>query len=136
MRIERSIGAVVFNGKECLVLKYGMGHWGLVKGNVEKGENKHETILRELEEETGIKEAEIIGDFEEITEYYYSFKGEKIHKTVIYLLLKVNTKEVTLSYEHDDFKWLSFNDAINQVDFANVKNVIKKAWDHLEEYKK
>jgi 8-oxo-dGTP pyrophosphatase MutT (NUDIX family) len=132
MKTEYSIGAVIFNKNKFLILKYGIGHWGLVKGNVEEGENKKETILRELLEETGINEAEIIDNFEEKTDYYYTLKGEKIHKRVDYLLLRVNTKKVKLSYEHDDYKWLPFRDAINQVDFDNVKQVLRKAHDYIE----
>lgn len=126
MKYEKSVGAVVFKGNKCLLLKYGMGHWGLVKGNVEKGESKEETIMRELYEETGIKDAEIIERFNEAIDYYYTFKGERIHKFVDYLLIKSNEKKIKLSYEHDDYKWLSFDEAIEQVDFKNVKKVLKK----------
>lgn len=134
MKNEYSIGAVVYNGNEFLILKYGMGHWGLVKGNVEKGEDKKETILRELEEETGIKDAEIMDNFEEKTEYYYTLKGEKIHKRVTYLLLSVNTKEVKLSYEHTDYKWLPFEEAIAQLDYDDVKKALTKADNLLKDY--
>lgn len=127
MKYEKSIGAVVFKGKKCLLLKYGMGHWDLVKGNVERGESKEETIIRELFEETGIKDAEIIEGFNEDIDYYYTFKGERIHKFVDYLLIKSNEKKIKLSYEHDDYKWLSFDKAIEQVNFKNVKKILKKA---------
>ncbi len=127
MKYEKSVGAVVFKENKYLLLKYGMGHWGLVKGNVEKGESKEETIIRELYEETGIKDAEIIEGFNEAIDYYYTFKGERIHKFVNYLLIKSNEKKIKLSYEHDDYKWLSFDEAIEQVDFKNIKKVLKKA---------
>jgi len=133
LKEEYSIGGVLFHKKECLLLKYGMGHWGLVKGNVEDEETKEETILRELREETGIANAEIIEDFEAPVEYYYTLKGDKIHKRVDYLLLRSPTKEVTLSYEHDDYEWLPFEKAIQKVDYQDVKNVLKKALSLLKE---
>lgn len=127
MKYEHSVGAVVFKDNECLLLKYGMGHWGLVKGNREKGESAKETILRELEEETSINKGRIIEEFREKTDYFYKLKGNTIHKFIIYLLIKVKTKEVELSYEHDDFVWLPFEEAIEKVNYDDVKEVIGKA---------
>lgn len=135
MKTEFSVGGIVYSEGEYLILRYGMGHWGLVKGNRERGESKNHTILRELEEETGInhKNAKIIEGFEEETEYYYTLEGKKIYKRVIYLLLKVSTKNVNLSYEHSDYKWLSIKDAIDLVDFSNVKEILEKGHDFLKE---
>jgi 8-oxo-dGTP pyrophosphatase MutT (NUDIX family) len=133
MKYEKSVGGIVCTkNKEYLILKYGMGHWGLVKGNIEKGESKKETLFRELEEETGIKDAEIIDGFEEEIEYFYTLKGKKIHKKVVYFLVKTYTKIVKLSYEHDDYKWLSFQKAMRKIKFQNLKKVIEKANKFLE----
>ena len=125
------MGAVVYKKSECLLLKYGLGHWGLVKGNKEKGESEQETILRELEEETGITEASIIEGFKEKTDYFYKMEGNTIHKFVTYLLIKSGSKDVELSFEHDDFQWLPFEKAIEKVDFKDVKKVIKEAQNFL-----
>ncbi len=127
MKQERSIGAVVFHDDEFLMLKYGLGHWGLVKGHVEEGESDEETIRRELEEETGITDAEIINGFEEEIHYFYKHEGRTISKTVTYLLIKVNSNEVRLSYEHTDYKWLPYEEALRLVTHASVKELIKKA---------
>jgi 8-oxo-dGTP pyrophosphatase MutT (NUDIX family) len=127
MEFEYSVGAVVYKDNECLLLKYGMGHWGLVKGNKEENESEKETILRELEEETGITKANIISGFKEKTDYFYKLKGKNIHKFVTYFLIRAGTKEVQLSYEHEDFRWLLFDKAIKKVDFEDVKGIIKKA---------
>lgn len=131
MKFENSVGAVVYKKNECLLLKYGMGHWGLVKGNQEKEESEKETILRELEEETGITEASIIEGFKEKTDYFYKMEGKTIHKFVTYLLIKSGSKDVELSFEHDDFQWLPFEKAIEKVDFKDVKKVIKEAQNFL-----
>ncbi|MBD3343386.1 MAG: NUDIX domain-containing protein [Candidatus Lokiarchaeota archaeon] len=132
MKIEKSVGAIVYNQGKVLLLKYGMGHWGLVKGNIERAETKRETIFRELREETGIEEAEIINGFEENTEYYYKIEGETIHKFVTYFLIRAKTQDIQLSFEHDDYDWLTFDKAIKRVDFNNVKKIIKKAREILD----
>lgn len=132
MKFEYSVGAVVFHKNEFLLLKYGMGHWGFVKGNMEDGEKKEETIKRELREETGITEANLISGFEKSIEYYYTMDGEKIHKKVDYLLINSDTKKVELSYEHDDYKWKEFEEALELLSFKNAKNVLREARDFIE----
>lgn len=64
---EHSCGIVVFrneNGIRCyLLLHYPSGHWDFPKGHVEEREKRHETALRELEEETGISNLQFVENF-------------------------------------------------------------------------
>ena len=72
MLMEHSCGAIVFvrhKEREYLLLHYGMGHWGFVKGHVEDNETEKETALRELKEETGLSKVEFIEGFKEKTHY-------------------------------------------------------------------
>ena len=101
---EISIGAVVYNEDQFLLLKYGLGHWGLVKGHKDKGESDKDTILRELREETGITSAKLITGFKDTYSYHYNFRGKSFFKTVTCYLIKSNVKEIKISYEHDDYK--------------------------------
>ena len=60
---EKSCGAVVFlKSREVnyLLLHYEAGHWDFVKGNVEPTESEKDTVIRELQEETGIADAKFI----------------------------------------------------------------------------
>jgi 8-oxo-dGTP pyrophosphatase MutT (NUDIX family) len=136
MKYERSSGAVVFNKHKFLLLKYGLGHWGLVKGNIEEGESKEETMMRELREETGIERAHLIDGFEEKVDYFYTFRGEKIHKFVTYFLIESEEVNVDLSFEHEEFIWLPYEVAIEKVDYEDTKKVLRKAKNFLDEYKK
>ncbi len=124
---ENSVAAVVYHKKEYLLLKYGLGHWEYVKGHIEKGETEKETIMRELEEETSIKVASIIEGFYEKYDYFFTSRGKKIHKFVSCYLIKSNTREVTLSFEHVGYKWLSFQKAIKQLTYDNAKRILKAA---------
>lgn len=125
---ENSVAAVVYYKKEYLLLKYGLGHWEYVKGHIEKGETEKETLIRELEEETSIKEASIIEGFNEKYDYFFTIKGKKIHKFVSCYLIKSNTRDVTLSFEHVGYKWLSFQRAIKKLTYDNAKKILKKAY--------
>jgi bis(5'-nucleosidyl)-tetraphosphatase len=127
MKKEHSIAAVVYNENQYLLLKYGLGHWGFVKGHKEKGETDQETIFRELEEETGIRDAKIIGDFKMEFEYNFKFKGEKIHKSVTCYLIESNTRKIILSFEHKNYIWLPIEKALKKATFDNSKEILRKA---------
>jgi len=127
MKEEHSIAAVVYNEDQYLLLKYGLGHWGFVKGHKEKGETDEETILRELEEETGITDANIIKDFKNDFDYQFKFKGEKIHKSVSCYLIESKTRKVIISYEHENYIWLPIEQALKKATFNNSKSILRKA---------
>ena len=132
---ETSAGAVLLcntSGKnEFLLLNYPQGHWDFVKGKMEVGETPHETVKREMGEETGISNFKLIKGFEEYVEYDFRFKNENIHKKVIFFLAKTDEKKISLSHEHNDFVWLEYDDALKKTTFRNAKNVLSKANEFL-----
>lgn len=130
MRFEKSAGAVVYQDNKFLLLKYGKGHWGFVKGHVEKGETINETVMRELKEETGISDAVIIEGFSEDEGYYFNNNG-LISKKVTYLLIKSLTNKIVLSNEHTNYAWLEFNEALKKLTFDNSKRILIKAREFL-----
>ncbi|MHA1931684.1 MAG: NUDIX domain-containing protein [Promethearchaeota archaeon] len=127
IREEFSVAAIVFHENEYLLLKYGLGHWEFVKGHIEDEESDEQTILRELEEETSITDAVIVKGFKENYEYFFTFKDQRIHKFVNCYLIKSNTKDVKISYEHEDYIWLPFPKALKQLTYNNAKTLLEKA---------
>ncbi len=133
MMRDFSIGAIVVYDDLFLLLKYKSesgskhGHWGFVKGHKEKGESDEETILRELEEETGIVDASIIPGFEDGIQYYFKLHDELIQKKVKFYLIEAHEKEVQISYEHEDYIWLPYQKALKKVTFNNARRLLKKA---------
>ena len=131
MKFEESVGAVVVCSDKFLLLQYTEGHWGLVKGHIEKGETKEETVMRELEEETGVTDAELITDFEETIGYYIKRK-ELISKKVTFFLIKTTVEKISLAIgEHVDYAWLDYEQALMKLTFENVKRVLTKAKEYL-----
>lgn len=133
MPYERSAGAIIFHKKnkkiEYLILHYAINYWGFPKGHVEKGESDRETAKREIDEETGLKDLTFIPGFERKT--HWSFKrgsnSEVINKEAIFYLCQSKTKKVKLSFEHNDYFWLPFEEAIKIVSFDNIKTILKEA---------
>jgi 8-oxo-dGTP pyrophosphatase MutT (NUDIX family) len=127
---ERSAGTILYkespSGKMYLLLNYPSGHWDFVKGNIEKGETFKETVVREAREETGIIDIAFVDGFEDKVEYYYQRDGKVIHKEVVFFLASTRTDNVKLSHEHQDFVWLSFDDALKKLTYKTAKKLFKK----------
>jgi 8-oxo-dGTP pyrophosphatase MutT (NUDIX family) len=134
---ERSAGLVIFriedDGPKFLLLNYGRRHWDFPKGNIEEKESKKDAAIREAEEETGISSFRFIDEFKQTIEYFYKIRGDTVHKEVVYFLAETDKKEVTLSYEHKGYKWLSFDRAMEQLSFKNSKRILEKAHKTIEQ---
>ena len=128
---ETSAGAVLLcdtsGENEFLLLNYPQGHWDFVKGKMEVNETPQETVRREMKEETGISNFQLVDGFEEYVRYNFRFKNEVVHKKVIFFLAKTNIKKISLSHEHNDYLWLGYNDALKKITFKNAKNILTKA---------
>ncbi|MBT3704925.1 NUDIX domain-containing protein [Candidatus Peregrinibacteria bacterium] len=129
---EKSCGIVLFSntdeGRKYLILHYPSGHFDLPKGHVEKGEedDEHRTALRELEEETGIADAKILPGFRLPIHYTYKKQGKPSFKQVVFFIAETKETEVTISFEHQDFIWLPYKEAVEKLTFDNAKNLLKR----------
>lgn len=131
---ERSAGAVVFRRAPgsplYLLLKYPAGHWDLPKGNIEKGEEPLQTMLREVREETGIVDLRVVEGFRRKIEYFYRRDGRKVHKTVVFFLAETPVEKVTLSFEHQSYGWFALPEAIKTVTYSNARRLLRDGEDY------
>ena len=135
---ERSAGAIVFrrgNNTEYLLLHYETGHWEFPRGNIEKGETEHEAARREIREETGITDITFLDGFKETSVWFFRREGKTIHKEATYFLAETTQDNVTISHEHQDYIWLSFEQAMEKVTFKNAKEILQKAEAFLKKVK-
>ena len=110
-------------------------HWTPPKGHVDPGESDFETALRETKEETGFDEKafRVIPDFMCELNYKKTIGGIKRPKVVTYWAAETidpNSK-VTMSSEHQDFKWLPLKEAIELSGFD--KKIHRKTNKFLED---
>jgi bis(5'-nucleosidyl)-tetraphosphatase len=115
-----------------LILQYEAGHWDFVKGNVEEGETEKDTVVRELQEETGIADAQFIEGFKEKITYFYKRQGATVYKEVVFFLMEANTKQVKISFEHIGFDWLPYERTMEKLTFKNAKDILHKAHEFLK----
>ena len=124
---ERSAGAVVFRdtpgGRRYLLLQ-NAGRWDFPKGNIEDGESELQTVLREVGEETGLKDVSILQGFRRVVEYFYRRDGKNVHKQVVYLLARTEDGQVRISFEHQSFGWFPFSKAVDRASYDNSKKTL------------
>ena len=99
--------------------------WCLPKGTPEKGENRLQTALREVSEETGlqVRVQMYIGDI------HYQFLGildnTKVQKTVHYYLMNAIGGDLSKhDHEFDEVGWFSVDDAINLLSYENEVKIV------------
>lgn len=140
---EKSAGAVVFRlsdeGIKYLLLHYISGHWDFPKGHIESGESETAALEREVSEETGIKQLDILPNFRSSIRYFYRAKDKEkerrrkeghslnVFKKVVYYLAETNESAVRISAEHIGCEWLVYGDAMERITFQNGKRILKKA---------
>lgn len=78
--VEKAGGGLVFNDKNEVLFIYRNKKWDLPKGGIEKGEEIEDTALREVEEETGVKNLKIT---RKLTKTYHIFKRNGRYKLKI-----------------------------------------------------
>ncbi|MEM2873952.1 MAG: NUDIX domain-containing protein [Candidatus Nanoarchaeia archaeon] len=138
---EKSAGCVVFReekGKRFYLLLYKAASgqykesWAFPKGLVEKSEEEKDAAIREVQEETGIKDLEFFPGFREKIHYIYRKEGELVSKDVIYLLARTSQAYVKVSSEHAGYEWLPYEDAIKRLTFKSDKDILEKAEAYLK----
>lgn len=132
---EFSAGAILFRetrGKrEYLLLKSRAGDWEFPKGKLEDGEELQQAAIREVTEETGISEFQLIDGFRD--EYSYSFQadGETVYKTVHLFIARANETTARLSREHHDHQWRTYSQAKNTITQDGPRENLVEAHEYL-----
>jgi len=102
--------------------------WGFPKGHLIEGEDLLGGAMRELWEETGIRQVALIPGFTEHITYRVNRAGRFRQKTVTYFLGQVDSPIVRLSEEHSEHRWAVIEDARKILTFENLRALITRAW--------
>ncbi|NCS98980.1 NUDIX domain-containing protein [Candidatus Parcubacteria bacterium] len=135
-----SYGIIPFYKKDnqifvCCVHNIKSNEWGLPKGTPEENETSFETAQRELQEETGISEFEIIGG-KTFSEKYSFEQDSAIHnKENIYYIAEVTEMiEINPAIDSKDIKWININEAGSFFKFDAIKQVLKEVSEYLNKF--
>lgn len=98
------------------------GIWQTITATAEKSETTKETLFRELAEETGIKESKIYV-VPRINSYYME-PLDVISLSPVFLAM-VESKDINISEEHDEFRWVSFEKAVELIHWEDQAESLK-----------
>jgi len=132
--METTAGMILFrerkSNREYLILRYNTSdhYWGFAKGHLEPGETEEQAAFREIEEETGLKNIELIEGFKERTRYFFKQDEKVLFKEVTWFLGRVkDEQDGFVSHEHEELKWLSYEEAVKLLSFNEYKQLLEKA---------
>ncbi len=125
MPVERSAGIIFFRntpkGRKYLIVRSARDtsdrpeFWDIPKGELTKGEKGIDAALREAREETGIENFSVIPDFKYTASYFTRREGKPVPKFVAVFLAEASDDKVKLSWEHDQYEWVTFKEAIGRL---------------------
>ncbi len=131
-RPERSAGGVVIRrigGRiHALLIKDPYGNWGLPKGHLEGTEGPAEAGLREVSEETGLKDL-VLGQKLRTIDWYFRLRGRLIHKyCTFFLMVSRDGEPVPQEAEGiTDCRWVPLLQAVDALDYENAREVVRDA---------
>lgn len=124
-KIEKAAGGKVFNNNQEVLFIYRFQKWDLPKGKLEKGESKKEAALREVQEECGLNELNIL---EKLPTTYHIFqRNEKIILKITYWYL--------MSTKYSGLLTPQTKEGIEQAVFKNemaVKEAILNTYENIK----
>jgi len=130
--LETSAGAIVYTIIDeqiyYLLIQDFHSNWGFPKGHLENNETLIQAAIREIKEEVGI-DIELDTNFVDECNYKMNNGNDK---RSVYFLGKYFNQTINKQVEEvQETKLLKYDEAIKQLTFDNMKEVLKKANDYL-----
>ena len=135
MKMIEAAGGIVINKDEKILFIYRLGKWDLPKGKLEPNEKLDEAALREVEEETGLKEL-VLENFVNTTFHIYKEKKDgkeiRILKATHWFKMKYignETPKPQIEEGITKVDWIDVNHIKNEVfpnTFNNIKLILKE----------
>ena len=129
-QLIEAAGGLVLNPEKELLMIFRMGHWDLPKGKIEKGEQIQEAAVREVEEETGIKDVSI-KDYFHKTFHFYRDKQQKRALKISHWYLMEAPKQQLIPQTEEEIElaeWVPIDKIINFKTpiYGNIIDLVEK----------
>lgn len=135
--VERSAGGVVVyvldGDPHFLLIRDPYQRWGLPKGHLEAGEATEDAALREVREETGLKDLRLGPDLGEI-DWTFRKGGRLIHKFCRFYLMRSRQSETRpeVSEGITECRWLPVEEALRTIAYDNARAILLRGVAQLE----
>lgn len=133
-RIIEAAGGIVSNPEQDILFIRRLGKWDLPKGKMEKGESREESAVREIEEETGLKDVELKKFINTTYHIYVERNGEKILKCTHWFDMNFkgeDTSKPQIEEGITEVAWKNVSQIESEVfpnTFRNIELIIKEFW--------
>lgn len=136
---EPTAGGIVFrrNQKgdvEILLIQDHKDRWTIPKGHIEEGETAQEAARREIGEEAGLHDIDMLGWLGKI-----HFRYRRIDKLVlitqqVYLMrVKTDGNEIQKEEWMNGIKWFSFNEALDLIEYEDIGKLMLLAMKRIRQ---
>lgn len=142
MKQDSSFGIIPLrfrNGQwEVLLVQHKSGSlwWAFPKGHAEVNESPQQTAERELFEETGLAVLHYLSSTPLTETYIFTFKGERIFKTVQYFLAMVEGQLLIEESELEAAHWMTLAEALEMITFKEGRRICQEVIDFIDKFKK
>ncbi len=128
---EPTAGGIVFRPTadnkdiEILLIQDSKNRWTIPKGHIEPGETAKQTALREIGEESGLKEVEAISWLGKIHFKYRRAEKLVLMTTQVYLVQSLDKNErPTKEKWMNGIRWFTFSEALDAIEYADIEKLI------------
>ena len=136
---EPTAGGIVFRhgktgGVEILLIQDAKDRWTIPKGHIEEGETAQQTAKREIGEEAGLKDVEVLGWLGKIHFRYRRIDKLVLMTTQIYLVrAKGDTNAIQKEEWMNGIKWFPFHDALEAIEYEDIGKLMLLAMKRIRQ---
>jgi len=135
---EPTAGGIVFRhgakGVEILLIQDAKDRWTIPKGHIEEGETAQQTARREIGEEAGLNEVDILGWLGKIHFRYRRVDKLVLMTTQIYLVrAKGDTNAIKKEEWMNGIQWFTFHDALDAIEYEDIGKLMLLAMKRIRQ---
>jgi len=135
---EPTSGGIVFRhgkeGVEILLIQDAKDRWTIPKGHIEEGETAQQTAKREIGEEAGLKQVDVLGWLGKIHFRYRRVDKLVLMTTQIYLVrAKGDTNDIQKEEWMNGIKWFKFHDALDAIEYEDIGKLMLLAMKRIRQ---
>lgn len=138
---EPTAGGIVYRrdkdgGVEVLLIQDAKERWTIPKGHIEEGETAQQTARREIGEEAGLKNVDVLGWLGKIHFRYRRVDKLVLMTTQIYLVKALGDTDAIQKEEWmKDIKWFKFHDALDEIEYEDIGKLMLLAMKKIRQEK-
>ena len=128
---EPTAGGIVFRMTpdqrdiEILLIQDSKNRWTIPKGHIEPGETAKQTAVREIGEESGLKNVDVLAWLGKIHFKYRRLEKLVLMTTQVYLVQSLDKNErPTKEKWMNGIRWFSFAEALDAIEYADIEKLM------------